>query len=74
MTDSAEPISSMALKQDSVADGSHQIIKDYSHDTDFVFEIPAKDAWKKATLISKLFLRYSMIRTSIILSKLSHIA
>jgi len=27
--------------------------------TDVVFETPAKDPWKKATFISKLFLRYS---------------
>ena len=69
-----ESISSVALKQDGVADGSHHIMKDYSQDTDFVFEIPAKDAWKKATLISKLFLRYSMTRTSMMLSTFSHIA
>jgi len=48
------------MEQGSVDDGAQ--IVNTEQDTDFVFEIPAKDAWKKATLISKLFLRYSTLR------------
>ena len=38
---------------------SQDTSQDSSQDMDFVFETPAKDAWKKATFFSKLFFRYN---------------